>query len=179
LWFLGVLAFLAVTPSQRHYLRESWPWVALFISALFITPLAWWWHGAQVADVIHQRVLTSIPLSHGVSLNEFFHFLGLELFYLCPLFVILLVVVLGQMGRELWENPRYALLLWLAVPGLVWQNFNAFFGRTHFDLVPALCPAARADRRLPGREADRAARPRRVAGRHRPRRRAAADASPA
>jgi hypothetical protein len=138
LWFLGVLAFLAVTPSQRHYLREGWPWIALFISALFITPLAWWWHGAQVSDVIHQRISTSMPLSHGVSLNEFFHFLGLELFYLCPLFVILLVVVLGQMGRELWENPRYALLLWLAVPGLVWQNFNALFGRTHFDLIPAL-----------------------------------------
>jgi hypothetical protein len=79
-----------------------------------------------------------MPLSRGFSFNQGFHFVGLEIFYLCPLFFILLVVVLWQMGRELWENPRYALLLWLCVPGLAWQNFDAFFGRSHFDLVPAL-----------------------------------------
>ncbi len=138
LWGIGVLLFLACDPEQRHRLREGWPWVSAVFAALFITPLLWWWHGAQVSDVIHQRVLTSMPLSHGFSLNQGLHFLGLELFYLCPLFFILLVVVLWQMGRELWLNPRYALLLWLSVPGLAWQNFNAFFGRTHFDLVPAL-----------------------------------------
>jgi 4-amino-4-deoxy-L-arabinose transferase-like glycosyltransferase len=138
LWPIGVLAFLAFHPDQRHILREPGPWISLLVAALFITPLVWWWHGAQVSDVIHQRVVSSFPLSQGFSFHHGFHFLGLEIFYLCPIFFILLVIALCEMGRELWENPRYALLLWLSVPGLLWQNLDAFFGRSHFDLVPAL-----------------------------------------
>jgi hypothetical protein len=138
LWIAGLLAFLAIDPVRRELLRERWPWIAVVVAGLFLTPLFWWWHGAQVANVLHQRVVTSMPLSHGISFNQGFHFLGLEIFYLCPLFFILLMSVLWQMGRELRDNPRFALLLWLSVPGLVWQNFDAFFGRSHFDLVPAL-----------------------------------------
>jgi hypothetical protein len=138
LWMIGVLAFLAIDPLRRRFLRESWPWISAVLALLFVTPLIWWWHGSQVSDVLHQRVVSSMPLSQGLSINQGFHFLGLEVFYLCPLFFLLLVVVLAQMGRELWENPRYALLLWLSIPGLVWQNINAFFGHQHFDLVPAL-----------------------------------------
>lgn len=138
LWIAGALAFLAVSPERRQRLREAWPWVAVLVSALFLTPIIWWWHGAQVSDVLHTRLVTSLPISHKFSINQGFHFLGLEIFYLCPLFFLLLVAVLWRMGRELWENPRYALLLWLAIPGLIWQNFAAFFRQPHFDLVPAL-----------------------------------------
>jgi len=138
LWIAGLLLYLAADPVRRELLRERWPWLAVAVVALFITPLAWWWHGSQVANVIHQRVVSSMPLSRGLSFNEGFHFLGLEIFYLCPLFFILLVTVLWQIRRGLWDNPRFALLLWLSVPGLLWQNIDAFFGRSHFDLVPAL-----------------------------------------
>jgi hypothetical protein len=138
LWIVGVLVFLALDPARRHRLREPWPWIALIVAALFIAPLAWWWHGSQVSDVIRTRLVTSLPITHGFSFERGLHFLGLEIFYLCPLFFILLVLVLARVGRELWQNPRYALLLWLAVPGLIWQNFAAFFRDPHFDLVPAL-----------------------------------------
>jgi hypothetical protein len=91
-----------------------------------------------VADVAHTRILNAWPLTHGFSLNQGFHFIGLELFYLCPLFAIVLVVVVQRLGRELWEDPRYGLLVSLAAPGLIWQNFAAFFYEGRFELVPAL-----------------------------------------
>jgi len=45
---------------------------------------------------------------------------------------------LERLGRQLWEDPRYGLLVCLAAPGLVWQNFAAFFHEGHFELVAAL-----------------------------------------
>src|SRR6202453_2130482 len=94
--------------------------------------------GPRVSDVAHARSLNAWPLTHGFSLNQGFHFIGLEIFYLCPLFFILLVVALERLGRQLWEDPRYGLLVSLAAPGLIWQNFVAFFHEGHFELVPAL-----------------------------------------
>ena len=38
----------------------------------------------------------------------------------------------------MWSDPRYALLVCLAVPGLAWENFAAFFHEGNFELVPAL-----------------------------------------
>jgi hypothetical protein len=77
-------------------------------------------------------------LTHGFSLNQGFHFIGLEIFYLCPLFFIVLALVLAGLGRELWEDSRFGLLACLAIPGLLWENFTAFFHEGRFELAPAL-----------------------------------------
>lgn len=138
-WIVGVVLYFACAPSRRPRLREGWLWGSVVVTSLFLAPLIWWWRGPQVADVAHTRILNAWPLSHGFSLNQGFHFIGLELFYLCPLFFIVLVIVLGQLGRQLWEEPRYGLMVCLAVPGLVWQNLVAFFHEGRFELVPALC----------------------------------------
>jgi hypothetical protein len=138
LWIAGLVLYFALNPERRARLRDGWVWGTVVFTALFTAPLLWWWHGAQVVDVAHARVLNAWPLSHGFSLGQGFHFIGLEIFYLCPLFFVLLLFVLGRMGRELWLHPRYGLLLCLSVPGLVWQNFTSFFHEGHFELVPAL-----------------------------------------
>jgi hypothetical protein len=138
LWIVGLVLFFALSPRRRPRLRESSIWISVGVALLFLAPVLWWWHGSQVADVIHTRLARAFPLDHGFSLNQGFHFIGLEIFYLSPLFFLLLAVLLWQMRGELRDNPRYTLLLCLSVPGLIWQNFAAFFREPHFDLVPAL-----------------------------------------
>jgi undecaprenyl-diphosphatase len=137
-WIAGLVLYFAGNPGRRARLREGWLWGTILFASLFLAPLIWWWRGPQVADVAHTRILNAWPLSHGFSLHQGFHFIGLEIFYLCPLFFIVLVVVLERLGRRLWEDPRYGLLVCLAAPGLIWQNFAAFFHEGHFELVPAL-----------------------------------------
>ena len=137
-WIVGLVLYFAGSPARRGRLREGWHWGTILFTALFLAPLVWWWRGPQVADVARTRMLNAWPLTHGFSVNQGFHFIGLEVFYLCPLFFVLLVVVLERLGRGLWEDPRYGLLICLGAPGLVWQNFAAFFHEGRFELVPAL-----------------------------------------
>ena len=137
-WMVGLLIYFAGTAERRERLREGWLWGAIVFASLFLAPLVWWWRGPQVADVAHVRLQNAWPLTHGFSLNQGLHFMGLEVFYLCPLFFVVLVVVLERLGRQLWEDPRYSLLVCLALPGLIWQNFAAFFHEGHFEMVPAL-----------------------------------------
>jgi undecaprenyl-diphosphatase len=137
-WIVGLVLYFAGTTARRARLREGWLWGTIVFSSLFLGPLIWWWRGPQVADVAHTRILNAWPLSHSFSLNQGFHFIGLEIFYLCPLFFVLLVMVVERLRGQLWQEPRYGLLVCLAVPGLVWQNFVAFFHEGRFELVPAL-----------------------------------------
>jgi 4-amino-4-deoxy-L-arabinose transferase-like glycosyltransferase len=139
-WIAGVIVYLAADPERRRRLHEARPWLTVALSCLFLAPLIWWWQGPQVADVVHSRIVSSLPMSHshGFSLNQGFHFIWTEIWYLCPFLFILLVGELWRLGRRLWHDPRYALLVWLALPGLLWQNFSAFFGEGRFELIPAL-----------------------------------------
>jgi 4-amino-4-deoxy-L-arabinose transferase-like glycosyltransferase len=137
-WLVGLLLYFVASPERRTRLREPDLWIMLIFASLFLAPIIWWWHGPQVADMRRSRFISDWPLSHAFSLNQGFHFIGLEIFYLCPLFFLLLVFVLWKLGRELWQEPRYGLLACLAIPGLVWQNFSAFFQEGSFELVPAL-----------------------------------------
>lgn len=137
-WLGGLLLYFAVAPERRSRLHETLLWATMVLASLFLTPLLWWWNGSQVADVRRTRFLGSWPLSHSLSLNHGFHFVWMEIFYLSPLFFIVLVVLLRQLGGQLWRDPRYALLACLAVPGLIWQNFAAFFQEGRFELVAPL-----------------------------------------
>jgi hypothetical protein len=137
-WVIGLLIYFAASPDRRARLQEAWLWSAIVFTALFLTPLVWWWRGPQVADVAHTRILNSWPLSHPFSLNQGFHFIGLEIFYLSPLFFLSIVAVLLELGDENWKDSKYGLLVCLALPGLIWQNFVAFFHEGRFELVPAL-----------------------------------------
>jgi 4-amino-4-deoxy-L-arabinose transferase-like glycosyltransferase len=137
-WLVGLLLYFLVSPERRPRIRETLLWATIVFACLFLTPLLWWWNGAQVADVRRTRFLNAWPLSHSLSLNHGFHFIWTEIFYLSPLFFIVLAVLLRQLGNQLWKDPRYALLTCLALPGLVWQNFAAFFQEGHFELVAPL-----------------------------------------
>jgi undecaprenyl-diphosphatase len=138
-WLVGLVLYFLASPERRARVHETWLWGTILLSSLFVAPLVWWWRGPQVADVAHTRLINAWPLSHEFSLNQGFHFIGLEVFYVCPLFFLLLVFVLTRLGRQLWADSRYALLVCLAAPGLAWQNFAAFFHEGRFELVPALC----------------------------------------
>ena len=37
-----VLLYLAATPSQRHWLRSPWPWLALLVAVAMFAPVLWW-----------------------------------------------------------------------------------------------------------------------------------------
>ncbi len=137
-WLVGLVLYFLVSPARRERLKEPLLWTTIVFASLFLAPLMWWWHGPQVADMRRSRLISDWPLSHAFSLNRGFHFIGLEIFYLCPLFFILLVCVIWKLGREFWQEPRYGLLACLAVPGLVWQNFAAFFHEGSFELAVAL-----------------------------------------
>ncbi|HUB67088.1 MAG TPA: glycosyltransferase family 39 protein [Candidatus Methylacidiphilales bacterium] len=137
-WIVGLILYFEIDAKRRARLSEVRPWISVVLACLFLTPLVWWWRGSQVADVLHTRIANSWPLRHGFSWHEGFHFIWMEIWYLCPLFFILLAVALWRLGRRLWHNSHYALLVCLALPGLVWQNLAAFFQEGRFDLTPAL-----------------------------------------
>jgi len=138
-WVAGLPLYFLIAPSRRLRLRNPLLWVTLILTSLFLLPIAWWWQEPQVIDVARVRLLNAWPLSHHFSFNHGFRFIWKEIFYLSPFFFILLVVLLRRLGRHLWEDPRYALLICLSIPGLAWENFSAFFQEGRFDLVPALC----------------------------------------
>lgn len=135
-WILGLLIYFAVSRERRPRLREALLWSTVIFTSLFLLPLIWWWRGPQVADVAHAHILSAFPFSHSFSINQGFQFIWKEIFYLSPCFFIVMVVVLWRMGRQIWHDSRYGLLLCLAVPGLIWENFSAFFHEGRFELMP-------------------------------------------
>jgi len=137
-WVLGLPLYFAITPSRRPHLSEPLLWSTLVFTSLFLLPIIWWWREPQVADVARSHFLNAWPLSHNFSIHHGFRFIWKEIFYLSPFFFILLVVVARRLSRHLWEDPRYGLLICMALPGLVWENFSAFFQEGRFDLIPAL-----------------------------------------
>jgi hypothetical protein len=137
-WLVGVLIYFSVTHERRLRLWEPILWTTIVFTCLFLLPLLWWWNGSQVADVQRSRLLSEWPLSHSFSFNQGFHFLWTEIFNLSPLFFITLVVLCWRLGRQLWEDSRYGLLVCVGAPGLIWQNFAAFFHEGRFELVAPL-----------------------------------------
>jgi 4-amino-4-deoxy-L-arabinose transferase-like glycosyltransferase len=137
-WLVGLVLYFLIDPARRPRLREPRLWVMLIFAVCFLAPIVWWWHGAQVADIRRTRLVSDWPLSHSFSFTHGLYFIGLELFYLCPVFAVALAVVLARAGRELWRDARYGLLLCIALPGLAWENFAAFFGEGNFELTVAM-----------------------------------------
>ena len=137
-WMVGLLLYLAIDPGHRPRLKSARLLGTVVFTGLFLIPLILWWIGPQVADVAHNRILNAWPFSHPFSLNKGFSFIWMEIFYLCPPFFILLVMVIWQLGRTILEDARYGLLVCLALPGLIWENLTAFFYEGRFELIPAL-----------------------------------------
>ena len=137
-WLVGLPLYFLVDPQRRPRLRQPLVWAPIALAALFSLPLLWWWNGAQVADVRRTRLESFWPLSHPLSFNQGFHFIWMEIFYLSPVFFVVLIAILWRLGGKLWSDPRYSLLFCLAAPGLIWQNFAAFFHEGRFELVCAL-----------------------------------------
>jgi undecaprenyl-diphosphatase len=137
-WMAGGLLYFVVDPGHRPRLRGARLLGTVVFTSLFLIPLIWWWHGPQVADVAHTRILNAWPFSHSFSFTQGFRFIWMEIFYLCPPFFILLCLVLWRLGRQLWEDSRYGLLFCIPLPGLIWENLTAFFHEGRFELIPAL-----------------------------------------
>jgi hypothetical protein len=136
-WIAGILLYFGVSSARRARLQEALLWSTVIFTSLFLAPIIWWWRGPQVADVAHTRMLNAWPLSHAFSLYRGCEFLWKEVFYFSlPLF-FLLCFLLWRLGRHVWDDARYGLLLCLALPGLAWENFSAFFQEGRFELVPA------------------------------------------
>jgi len=137
-WIVGLLLYFVIDPSHRPRLAGAKLLGTVIFTGLFLIPLILWWIGPQVADVAHTRILNAWPFSHPFSLNRGFNFIWMEIFNLCPPFFIVLCFVLWQLGDKLWKDTRYGLLVCLALPGLVWENFISFFQEGRFELIPAL-----------------------------------------
>ncbi len=137
-WVAGLLLYFMVSPERRPRLREAFLWSTVIFTSLFLLPIVWWWRGPQVEELAHTRIINAWPLSHPFSINDGFHFIWMEIFYLCPLVFLLLAWTLWRLGQQVWSDPRYSLLVCLALPGLIWQNFAAFFHEGRFELVTAL-----------------------------------------
>jgi undecaprenyl-diphosphatase len=137
-WVVGLLLYFAINPLRHARLREGRLWGTVVLALLFLAPIIKWWAGAQVSDIRRARILNAWPLSHGFSFNQGFHFIGLEILYLSPLFFVLLVAIIVRTAPQLMASPRSSLLLCLPLPGLIWLNFAAFFREGQFELVPAL-----------------------------------------
>ena len=137
-------SIFVVDRDRRPRLREPLLWTTIIFATLFLAPIIWWWHGPQVADIRRVRLVNDWPLSHAFSMNQGFHFLGLEAFYLCPLFLIVLVVLLARLGRAVWMEPRYALLVCLARAGADLGKLCGLFPGRPLRIGPGALPAAGA-----------------------------------
>ena len=136
LWLAGLVLAFIVTPEFRSKLRSPWLYGMLVISLLFFLPVILWWTSAQVADERLRKLFNILPLTHDFSLGRGLLFIGVELITLGPIFLVLLANVLRmQSGRG---HEKWGFLIWLPVPGLIWEHFLAFFQEARGELLPAL-----------------------------------------
>jgi hypothetical protein len=138
-----LLLYLATTPTQRHWLRTPWPWLALLVAAVMFVPVLWW--NAQ-----HHWASFAFQGSRRVGQMGSFkpHFFGLllltQVLLVTPWLFWLSLSALWQNARDSFAgrgDERSRLLLASAVVPLL--LFTALSFRSHVKLnwlAPAWWP---------------------------------------
>jgi 4-amino-4-deoxy-L-arabinose transferase-like glycosyltransferase len=138
---LGLVFWLIVSPTRRHWLRSFWPYLGGAIALLMFAPVVLWNAGH---DWLSFRLQFGRVGSGGFTLRYLGEFLAGQLGLASPFIAILGVAGLVSIARS--RNPKLVLVTALMVPALVfflWQSLRSRVqGNWPSFLYPAFAVAA-------------------------------------
>lgn len=124
LWLPSLLAFLLIDPQARKFLRTPWPWIAVIVALLCLTPCVIW--NAQHDWVSFKHVATSTGATQSsgfVFRPTTLEFLGAQVGVIGPpLFVMMIAALIHAIRRR--DDPNRRQMLFLASIGLTFFAFN-------------------------------------------------------
>ncbi|MCW5697560.1 MAG: glycosyltransferase family 39 protein [Bauldia sp.] len=128
---VAVLLWLVMIPSQRHWLRRPWPYLAALLATALFAPVLWW-------NATHDWSSFALHLNRtgygfaGWRWDSFGVHLLLYPLMLGPPVFVLAVLGVGQALRAGWRSdPAKALLLLTMVPlplYLAWHSLSEWIG---------------------------------------------------
>jgi 4-amino-4-deoxy-L-arabinose transferase-like glycosyltransferase len=128
---VSVLLWLLLLPSQRHWLRTPWPYVAGLIATVLFTPVLWWNATHDWSSFVLHLTRTGYGFV-GWRWDSFgAHFLLYPLMFGLPVFVLWLVGAGGTLRRGWRSDAGQALLLLTLVPlplYLAWHSLSEWIG---------------------------------------------------
>ena len=101
LWYLPLLLALSTDHDGRRWLRSRWPWLALGISLLFLTPVLAWNARHGWVSRLHVSTQIGTSASGGFKIGNVLEFLGGQLGVVGPGLVVI-------MGAGVWYAIRRA-----------------------------------------------------------------------
>src|SRR5207248_3299820 len=108
LWPIGMFAFLLIDPASRKWLATPWPWVAVLIALIFLTPAIVWNVKHDWVTFKHVAKQTGAATQDRWLNGNFFEFIGSQIGVLGPALAVILVgaVVFGfRRQRVLRRSP--------------------------------------------------------------------------
>ncbi|HEY7115020.1 MAG TPA: glycosyltransferase family 39 protein [Tepidisphaeraceae bacterium] len=136
IWPVGMLAFLLIDPASRRWLRTPWPWVAMAIALLFLTPAVVWNVQHDWVTFRHVAKQTGAAKQGRLLDGNFFEFIGSQLGVLGPALAVILIGAViyalkrqrvlrakpsprpspGIPGEGARQDRAVVLLLWMGLP---------------------------------------------------------------
>jgi hypothetical protein len=114
----GMVLFLALTPTQRHWLRRPHPYLMTLAGIAFLGPTLWWTWSHGWVTFKHVAADAGVARGWRISPRETMEFLGSQIAVISPvIFGILVAVTAGALRRgrrPLTEAERF--LLCMAMP---------------------------------------------------------------
>jgi hypothetical protein len=129
IWPVGMVCFLLIDPASRKWLRTPWPWVAVGIGLLFLTPPIVWNVQHHWVTIKHVAKQTGASGQGKLLDGNFWEFVGSQVGVLGPALVVILAGAIGfawRRQRALRERlpgdvgdgsgRAVVLLLWMGLP---------------------------------------------------------------
>ena len=120
LWFCGLFAFLMLDERSKEYLRSPWPYLALFVALLFLTPVFIW--NARHDWVSLHHVANQTGASGGsLRRGNFFELVGSQIGVIGPILAAFMAAGVAYTFRDSQSgtDPNRRKLKFLAWIGLV------------------------------------------------------------
>jgi undecaprenyl-diphosphatase len=126
-FFLPALLLLAFSPARRQLL-SSWPYLALVLCLVVISPMVFWNLHHGWINFFHNIGQGNMSTSLVVSLTNFLAFIGSQLGIITPLLLVMMVWALFKLRRKdslsFWFSiPLLALFLLKSLQGKVLANW--------------------------------------------------------
>jgi hypothetical protein len=90
IWPVGMFCFLLIDPASRKWLRTPWPWVAVGIALLFLTPPIVWNVKHDWVTFKHVAKQTGATAQDRIFNGNFWEFVGSQVGVLGPAMVMIL-----------------------------------------------------------------------------------------
>jgi undecaprenyl-diphosphatase len=129
IWPVGMLCFLLIDRDSRKWLRTPWPWLAVGIGLLFLTPPIVWNVKHDWVTIKHVAKQTGASGEPKLLNGNFWEFVGSQAGVLGPAMLVILAGAIGfawRRQRALREEPSQegshrndravVLLLWMGLP---------------------------------------------------------------